>query len=123
MSYVLVVDDDPDLHVLMQDILSTMDVEGRVAYNGEAALNMAREELPAAVILDLVMPDVDGYRFLEEAQSDATLASVPVVILSAYVDEGQYDLESQPNVIGVVSKGMPSRDKITHYLYQALGWQ
>lgn len=121
MSYVLVVDDDPDVHVLMQDILGTLQLEGRVAHNGQAALDMARQELPAAMILDLMMPGVDGYGVLKELQADPALAGVPVVVLSAYVDEHEYSMKEHPNVIGVVSKGMPTARKISQYLREALG--
>ena len=81
---VLVVDDDADIRAA---IAETLDDEGyRVAQaaNGMAALDFLRRGAsPALILLDLWMPVLDGWGFLERRETDASLAAVPVIVMSA----------------------------------------
>jgi len=53
------------------------------AYGGEDGLAMACREMPALIILDLLMPDVDGFRVIEQLRANATTAATPIVILTS----------------------------------------
>lgn len=118
-KYVLVVDDDPDIQELIADILASMDIDARKVADGHAALQMTRVERPLAVVLDLMMPLVDGYAFIHETQEDPALKQVPIIVYSAYVDEAEPRLLNEPNVIGVLSKGKPSSGKLLNLLRTA----
>lgn len=82
---VLIVDDDPEVARLFRRML-----RGRVAprdcweaYNGAEALARMRQERPDLVLLDLVMPEVDGRTVLAQMRADAALAEIPVLLISA----------------------------------------
>ncbi|HEY2903689.1 MAG TPA: response regulator [Polyangia bacterium] len=87
---ILVVDDDPHVREALADFLIDEGFRVRDAENGADALEQlaAHREQPSLVILDLAMPVMDGYLFLQQLQADQTAASVPVVILSASIDQG-----------------------------------
>lgn len=81
---VLVVDDNPHVVRLFSRMLKASDASLRVleAFSGQEGLEIARSERPDVVLLDLVMPEVDGYAFLTEVANDATLADLQVIIVS-----------------------------------------
>ena len=86
---VLVVDDDPGALKLMQATLGRAGDETLCVQDGEAALRAAAEARPIAVILDLIMPGVDGFEFLERFREMDAGRRTPVIIwtvkdLSAY---------------------------------------
>lgn len=82
---VLVVDDDPDMVRLLTHMIRSAPEGYRVlrAYDGDEALARLRERRPDAVVLDLSMPTIDGYRVLQHLRTDAELASLPVIVVTA----------------------------------------
>lgn len=88
---VLLVEDDPDIRDIVQDVLEAEGYDVVPASHGKQALEFLRDvrntEPPALVILDMMMPLVDGRHVLEAIRSDATLSSVPVVVMSAVAHE------------------------------------
>lgn len=86
---VLVVDDDEDLRAALADILEAEGYEVSVAADGQEALEVLREEgapLPGLVLLDMMMPVMDGWEFCAHQRRDPRLAHVPVLVLSASAD-------------------------------------
>jgi len=81
-SKVLLVDDDMLIQQLMRTQLDEAGFKVLVAGDGVEALRMLREQKPAAVILDIHLPKLDGWNVLQEIKSEADLAGTPVVILS-----------------------------------------
>jgi CheY-like chemotaxis protein len=84
-GYILVVDDDEDIRVTIQQILEEEGYATLAAANGEEALRVIRSQArrPRLVLLDVMMPVMDGPRFQAKLAEDPGLAAVPVVILSA----------------------------------------
>ena len=82
---VLIVDDDRSFCQLVERILeaSGRRLKVRSAYGGKDGLHALRVETPDLLLLDLMMPEVDGFRVLEEMRQDAQLARVPVLLLTA----------------------------------------
>src|SRR5438876_12352325 len=84
---VLLVEDDPDIRDIVQDVLEAEGYDVVPASHGRQALEFlvgTREsERPHLVILDMMMPLVDGRHVLEAIRSDDALSSVPVVVMSA----------------------------------------
>jgi CheY-like chemotaxis protein len=82
---VLVVDDDPDMVRLVARMLRSGARRYRVlrAYSGAEALDLLREQRPDAVILDLVMPGIDGYEVVRRMRASDDLAPIPVIAVSA----------------------------------------
>jgi len=81
---VLVVDDDADIREALVEALSIHGYKVAEATNGAEALSYLRtHDPPRVIILDLMMPIMDGWRFCEERGMDAVLAAIPVVVISA----------------------------------------
>jgi len=82
---VLIVDDDLDIREALTDILEDRGFSVMSAANGREALSLLRslDAPPAVILLDLMMPILDGYGFLEEHRKDAALAVIPVAIITA----------------------------------------
>jgi len=85
-AHVLVADDNADMREYLQRLLGER-WQVTVAVDGQDALERAREIRPDLVLTDVMMPRLDGFRLLEALRAEATLASVPVVMLSARAGE------------------------------------
>jgi CheY-like chemotaxis protein len=80
---VLVVDDDPKAVELATVRIRAMASQVFKAYSGREALEIARRELPDLIVLDLMMPEMDGFEVVRALDEDAATAGIPVVILTA----------------------------------------
>jgi CheY-like chemotaxis protein len=83
MPHVLVVDDDADVRELLDMFLATSGYSITSASNGAEALTRMREQRPCLVLLDLMMPVMNGWQFREKQLEDPKLSDVPVVCISA----------------------------------------
>jgi CheY-like chemotaxis protein len=84
---VLVVDDDPDVRDSVVDVLQAEGYVTLAAGNGLEALRLLRDSKigpPDVILLDLLMPVMDGWTFLAERLKQPTVAAIPVIIMSAY---------------------------------------
>jgi signal transduction histidine kinase/CheY-like chemotaxis protein len=84
---VLVVDDEPSIRRFLRHILESEGFLVMEARTGEDAVSIARRERPAIVLLDLVLPDIDGFEVLGRLKEHSTTRSIPVIILSIIEDE------------------------------------
>jgi CheY-like chemotaxis protein len=82
---VLIVDDDPHVVRLLSRMIKAEDPDVAVleAFDGASSLQIAREQQPDALLLDLLMPDMSGYEVLKVMSEDPELSRVPVIIVSA----------------------------------------
>jgi PAS domain S-box-containing protein len=85
----LVADNDPFFQQLLRDVLEAEGYSVRVARDGLEAIDLLHAEPPDAVILDLIMPKIDGARLCWYLKEDPELARLPVIIVSAIVAEAQ----------------------------------
>ncbi len=81
---VLVVDDEKRLVSLVESYLAQEGFRVVTAYNGKEALSTARAENPDLIILDIMMPEMDGYEFIESYRRDH---QTPIIVLTARVEE------------------------------------
>jgi DNA-binding response OmpR family regulator len=80
---ILVVDDEASVRHLLQVMLTTEGYQPLLAANGAEALQIAHEHLPALVLLDWMMPILDGIATLQALRNDPATARLPVVMLTA----------------------------------------
>ena len=83
MGRVLVVDDEPDVLLLCRLNLQQRGHELLEASEGSRALELARERHPDVIVLDLMMPGINGYEVLEALQRDEATLDIPVLVLTA----------------------------------------
>jgi PAS domain S-box-containing protein len=86
--HVLVVDDDRDIAELIHLQLVDAGYEVTVAGRGAEALELARKHCPDLIILDVLLPDIDGRAVLEALKTEPATADIPVVMLTVVVDDG-----------------------------------
>ncbi|MGB9593089.1 MAG: response regulator transcription factor [Anaerolineae bacterium] len=84
---ILVVDDDRGIARLLRTYLEQAGFQVLVAYNGESALHAIRRERPDLVLLDLMLPDRDGWEITRIMREEPGLADIPIVMLTARVDD------------------------------------
>jgi two-component system alkaline phosphatase synthesis response regulator PhoP len=84
---ILVVDDDREIVRLLRAYLEQGGYQVLVAYDGETALHILRREHPDLVLLDLMLPDRDGWDVTRIVRSDLHLAAMPIIMLTARVED------------------------------------
>lgn len=80
---VLIVEDTPDVRELLHAQVEMMGLEAVTAANGRQALNLMRSRPFDLILLDIMMPEMNGYQVLEEMNADPALRHVPVIVISA----------------------------------------
>ena len=83
MGRVLVVDDEPDVLLLCRLNLQQRGHELLEASNGTTALELARERHPEVIVLDLMLPGMNGYEVLESLKQDERTSDIPILVLTA----------------------------------------
>jgi len=89
---VLVIDDDPNARDLMTRCLSKQGFRVRSSASGEGGLLLAKELLPDAIILDVMMPSMDGWAVLSALKADPDLADIPVIMIT-FLDDKNHGLK------------------------------
>jgi len=82
---VLLIDDDPDLAIMLRTLLRGQDFQIRAVFSGEEGVEACREAPPDVIILDLLMPRMDGWEVCEQIRE---FCEVPILILSAIGSPG-----------------------------------
>lgn len=99
MTKILIVDDDPDIRIVTSTILMSRSYEVVEACNGEEALEKIKEEKPDLMLLDLLMPMMDGFAVAKELQSSRWREhhNMPILVMSSVREEAsqrRYELET-----------------------------
>ena len=95
-SYVLVVDDDPAIRGLVRTALRNEGFTVDLAAHGREALEAMRARRPATVVLDLMMPVMDGFSFMEACKKERLCSDVPIVVISAVQDASLRRMDDVP---------------------------
>ncbi|MCB9436316.1 MAG: response regulator [Anaerolineales bacterium] len=100
---ILVIDDSLDVQLMLRDIITHAhpEFEVYIANSGREGLRRAKELQPSLITLDIMMPSMDGWQVLQALQRDASLATIPVVIISA-IDN--HDLAARFGAATVLTK-------------------
>ncbi|HND63236.1 MAG TPA: response regulator, partial [Elusimicrobiota bacterium] len=84
---ILVIDDEANLPIFLKDFLEESGFEVSMCYTGKTAMRTALENPPDAIILDVDLPDIDGYSLCRSMRRTSTLRTVPIVMLTALADQ------------------------------------
>jgi CheY-like chemotaxis protein len=120
---VLVVDDEQTVRNL---VAATLESEGhniREAADGEEALQAILERRPDAIVLDLLMPRLDGFAVLERLQSDPELRAIPVLVLTAHKLTPSQREALGSRALSLLEKSEYSASELRRLVDQALGRQ
>lgn len=101
---ILVVEDDPDLLAILRTAAELHGHEVVVATDGAQAIEALHTLQPDLVLLDLMLPVIDGYRVLSTIRSHSRIGTVPVVVVSARASEGERALGLQMGATDYVTK-------------------
>lgn len=120
---ILIVDDDSTIREFHAQAVRSALADGRPirqAANGREALDIMRDDPPALVLLDLMMPELDGIGVLAAMQADERLAGIPVIVLTAQaLTEGEM-AQLRGSVAAVLQKGLFTADETLAHIVQTL---
>jgi len=89
-STVLVVDDEPSIRSLLRQEISEVGYQVKEAIHGKEALDMIREEKPDLVLLDLMMPEMNGFDVAAILKNDPKTQDIPIIIVSVIDDQQRF---------------------------------
>lgn len=104
MARVLVVDDDPMVTRLVRINLELEDFEVEEAWDGKSAMKILREQHPELLVLDIMMPQMDGWEILREVREDPELKDLPVILLTAKVQDQDMAMGWKLGADGYITK-------------------
>ncbi len=90
---ILIVDDEPDFVMMLKQTLQDEGYTVEVAYNGVEAIEKVKKNPPDAIVLDIMMPEKDGFEVCSELKNDDRYADIPIILLTAvsdHVSSSQY---------------------------------
>lgn len=90
MTRILIVDDDPVIRDLLDDVLEGEGYEVFQAANGQAAIEIARDRMPDLILMDLMMPVLDGSSATRILKSDAATRRIRIIVMSAIMNLRRY---------------------------------
>ncbi|MDB5100327.1 MAG: chemotaxis protein CheY [Cyanobacteria bacterium RYN_339] len=107
MSLILLVEDVEDNRELARVLLESAGHEVVEAHDGGQAVLAARKHLPALILMDLSLPDVDGWEAFRRIRADALTSHIPVVALTAHAMSGDRERVLAAGFDGYISKPLP----------------
>jgi twitching motility two-component system response regulator PilH len=104
MCVALVVDDDPTQQLIISKLLKKIGLQVIVASDGVEALSQIESRSPALVILDIIMPRMNGYEVCRRLKEDNKTEKLPVIMYSGQEKEFDFSLKSKPCADAYLSK-------------------
>ncbi len=116
---ILIVEDSEPAIIQLKDILIEAGFQVLVSHNGREALEQIAKTLPDAMILDLMMPDIDGFQVLEAIRANVDTAKLPVLVLTAKHLEGK-DLKNlkHNHIYQLIQKGDVNREQLLQLVFE-----
>src|SRR3989338_7841880 len=120
MSKILIIEDDPYVRKLYERIFSFQKHDVSMAADGQEGLEMAKEKKPSLILLDVMMPKMNGLEVLEKLKSDQETASITVLMLTNFGEESIVKKAMEKGAEGVLIKSdfPPEKliEKVDEYL-------
>ena len=109
-AHILTVEDEPDLIDLIRELLLEDGYEVSAARTGWEALDLIARRRPDLILLDLMLPDLDGFGFCEILRRDVATAHIPIVIVSAWASPDSRQLGHELGVVDYLTKPFSRRE-------------
>ena len=120
---ILIVDDEYDIRAVAELALKTVAKwEVLTAASGSEGLNKAITEQPDAILLDVMMPDMDGIATLQALQANPATESIPVILMTAKTQAADQRRFAELGVAGIITKPFKAM-QLSAQVVAALGWQ
>ena len=117
---ILIVDDQPDIARALAMLLEDSGYSAEVAESGREALDKLRRTTPQAVILDMMMPDIDGSAVLRAMRSDPDMQNIPVVVFSADASQQRIEQTIRLGAQDYIIKGASGWDDLRNRIERVL---
>jgi CheY-like chemotaxis protein/signal transduction histidine kinase/HAMP domain-containing protein len=117
---VLVVDDDPVIREYLEIILQEKKYRVKSASGGEEALNLISKQSPDAIVLDLMMPDIDGFTVLNILREDPATHDIPVIVVTAKDLTPEEQSRLTDTAQQIIAKGAMDKDRLLMEIESAL---
>jgi CheY-like chemotaxis protein len=117
--YVLVVDDDPDAREIQATLARSLGLEVQTANDGVEAMKLVYERIPDLILLDVMMPNLNGFGVLAKLRSAPTTRSIPVIVVTA-CSPGEREALRLPGVVDVITKGTMNVQSFKALMVQTL---
>jgi CheY-like chemotaxis protein len=117
----LVVDDDPDVTDMVRQLLADEPYEVDSAADGHEALEAIARAAPAVILLDLLMPRMDGFQVIQHLQQDSRYRAIPIIVLTAKTLTAAERARLDERVVTVIHKMGLERDALLGEIRAALG--
>ncbi|MCA9404935.1 MAG: response regulator [Candidatus Omnitrophica bacterium] len=101
---ILIVDDEPDIILVVKGRLTAAGYDVVTAEDGQDGLNKAKKESPDLIILDVMMPKMDGYKVCGLLKADNRYNKIPVLMLTARVEENDLQTSKDVGADGYINK-------------------
>ena len=120
---ILIVDDEDDIREVAKVSLEMVGgLEVLTACSGSEAIEKAKAELPDAILLDVMMPDMDGPTTFQNIRADAAIQHIPVIFLTAKVQANDHRKFAELGVSGVIAKPFDPLN-LSAQVAKVLGWE
>ena len=109
---ILIVEDDETTREMLKKSLASNDFKVRIAKNGKEGLEKVKESKPGLVLLDLMMPEMDGFEFAEKLRENKDWLDIPVVVITAKDLTSEDHNRLKGNVEAIMQKGSYSKKQL-----------
>jgi signal transduction histidine kinase/CheY-like chemotaxis protein len=118
---ILVIDDEEMARYIFKQFLADAPYLVDQAASGPEGMQRARSDRPQVIVLDLLMPEMDGYEVLRHLQADPVTQGIPVIVVTSHVLTPAEQTQLAGQTVAILAKGTLSREKIQDALAVALG--
>ena len=119
---ILIIEDSDPAIIQLSEILREQGYRFDIARNGNEALKMVKSYIPDAIILDLMMPGMDGFEVLENIRGTEATSQIPVLILTAkYLSKSELRRLTANNIYQLVQKGDVRKDELLNHISNMIG--
>ena len=117
---ILIVEDQEDNRTILRDVLSTVGYELIEALNGEDGVRLAQSERPDLILMDIQLPQMNGYEATQQIKSIAELKAIPIIAVTSYALSGDEAKARAAGCDGYIAKPFSPREllaKVRKYLF------